>query len=72
MVVLGLFAVAILISYVLQCYVPVEIVWKTYVRPKLVEREVKKLLLWEYVLRVGLCLLTCKYTHETSRLVYYI
>ncbi|CAG9137285.1 unnamed protein product [Plutella xylostella] len=58
MVVLGLFAVAILISYVLQCYVPVEIVWKTYVRPKLVEREVKKLLLWEYVLRVGLCLLT--------------
>ncbi|KAJ2954569.1 hypothetical protein O0L34_g2858 [Tuta absoluta] len=53
-----MYAIAILISYVLQCYVPVEILWKTYIKPRLEIKGVVNLLRWEYGLRIILCLLT--------------
>ncbi|KAL1117150.1 hypothetical protein AAG570_004477 [Ranatra chinensis] len=51
-----IFAIAIFISYALQCYVPVEIIWNTYMKQKL-ENSNKKLLI-EYLMRTGVVLLT--------------
>ncbi|XP_011505457.1 PREDICTED: proton-coupled amino acid transporter 1-like [Ceratosolen solmsi marchali] len=49
-----LFAIAILISYALQAYVPVEILWSTY----LDYRIEKNKLFWEYICRTILTLIT--------------
>lgn len=57
--VLVMFAVAIFISYGLQCYVPVDVVWNGYLKPRLEAAGSQRLLLWEYGLRLFLCLLTC-------------
>lgn len=54
-----IFAVAIFITYALQCYVPVEIVWNQYLR-KYMEDSKSKLLV-EYVLRTVIVIITCKY-----------
>jgi proton-coupled amino acid transporter len=51
-----MFAIAILISYALQAYVPVEILWSTYFD----HRIKKNKLFWEYVCRTILTLITCK------------
>lgn len=53
-----IFAVAIFISYGLQCYVPVEIIWNTYLVQRLENSEKK--LLWEFVTRIGVVIATCK------------
>ncbi|XP_028156952.1 proton-coupled amino acid transporter-like protein CG1139 [Ostrinia furnacalis] len=53
-----MFAVAIFISYGLHCYVPVEVVWRGYLLPRLQAAGSRHLRLAEYALRVGLCLLT--------------
>lgn len=50
------FAVAIFISYALQCYVPVEIIWNQYLKNHL--EDSKNKLLVEYVLRTVLVILT--------------
>lgn len=52
----ALMAIAIFISYGLHCYVPVSIVWQTYVYPKV--KDSTKIIYWEYLVRVGLCILT--------------
>ncbi|KAL3274754.1 hypothetical protein HHI36_019541 [Cryptolaemus montrouzieri] len=51
-----LYSIAIFISYGLQGYVPVEIMWKTYILKHLEGSD--KLMLWEYVLRIGSVVIT--------------
>jgi len=51
-----MFAIAIFITYALQAYVPVEIMWNTYLDPRIKNRKI----LWEYVCRTGVTLATCK------------
>ncbi|XP_023937504.2 proton-coupled amino acid transporter-like protein CG1139 [Bicyclus anynana] len=53
-----MFAVAIFISYCLHCYVPVEVLWKGYLLPRVQRSAPNRERLYEYVLRVALCLLT--------------
>ncbi|RVE51554.1 hypothetical protein evm_003824 [Chilo suppressalis] len=53
-----MFAVAIFISYGLHCYVPVEVVWKGYLLPRLEAGGSQRITMWEYALRIALCLLT--------------
>lgn len=59
--VIVMFAVAIFISYGLHCYVPVEVVWRGYLEPRLrnAAASPRATVLAEYALRVVLCLLTC-------------
>lgn len=52
-----MFAIAIFITYALQAYVPVEIMWKTYLDRRIPSRK----LLWEYVCRTAVTLATCEY-----------
>ncbi|KAI8430462.1 hypothetical protein MSG28_000731 [Choristoneura fumiferana] len=70
----GLFAVAIFISYALQCYVPVDVVWSGYVRPRLMRSHATqgKLLVSEYALRIALCLLTFVFAVSVPRLGLFI
>ncbi|KAJ0183598.1 hypothetical protein K1T71_000021 [Dendrolimus kikuchii] len=58
--VIVMFAIAIFISYGLHCYVPVEVVWKGYVLPRLQSSGAppRRLFLAEYGLRITLCLIT--------------
>ncbi|GAB1868901.1 Proton-coupled amino acid transporter 1 [Camponotus japonicus] len=49
-----MFAIAIFITYALQAYVPVEIMWNTYLDPRIKNRKI----LWEYVCRTGVTLAT--------------
>ena len=53
-----LFAIAIFITYALQSYVPVEIIWSTYLKEKFEKSRYN--LLYEYILRTVLVLVTCK------------
>ncbi|KAM3969012.1 proton-coupled amino acid transporter-like protein acs isoform 2-T2 [Aphomia sociella] len=58
MSVIIMFAIAIFISYGLHCYVPVEVVWRGYLLPWLERSGSQRLRLWEYGLRILLCLIT--------------
>lgn len=51
-----MFAIAIFITYALQGYVPVEILWNTYLEHRV--RSGK--LFWEYVCRTVVTLATCE------------
>lgn len=51
-----IFAIAIFITYALQCYVPVEIVWNQYLKKHL--EDSKNKLLVEYVLRTVIVIIT--------------
>lgn len=51
-----MFAFAIFITYALQGYVPVEIIWNTYLDHRIEKRKV----FWEYVCRTLVTLVTCK------------
>lgn len=53
-----IFAIAIFISYALQCYVPVQIIWDNYIDEKY--RNSEKSGLYQLGLRIGLTLFTCK------------
>ncbi|CAG4978162.1 unnamed protein product [Colias eurytheme] len=66
-----LYALAIFISYALHCYVPVDVLWNTYLSPRL-ERGGCNLVLWEYCVRVGLCLLTFMLAVSVPRLGLFI
>ncbi|PNF20534.1 Proton-coupled amino acid transporter-like protein CG1139 [Cryptotermes secundus] len=46
-----MFAIAIFITYALQCYVPLEIVWSTYIKDRLGQASSTKKLLVEYLMR---------------------
>lgn len=51
-----MFAIAIFITYALQAYVPVEIIWSTYL-----DHHIKKnKLFWEYICRTFVTLVTCE------------
>ncbi|KAF6201670.1 hypothetical protein GE061_004064, partial [Apolygus lucorum] len=51
-----IFAVAIFITYALQCYVPVEIIWSTYMKKKYEHSEHK--LFYEYIMRICVVIVT--------------
>ncbi|KAJ8670666.1 hypothetical protein QAD02_001925 [Eretmocerus hayati] len=51
-----MFAIAIFITYALQAYVPVEILWSTYLDHRITEKKV----FWEYVCRTFITLVTCE------------
>lgn len=57
-----MFAIAIFITYALQGYVPVEIIWNTYLNQRIQNRK----LFWEYVCRTVVTLVTCKYQRGKS------
>ncbi|KAJ8737442.1 hypothetical protein PYW08_000037 [Mythimna loreyi] len=58
--VLAMFSIAIFISYGLHCFVPVEVVWRGYLLPRLSRSGAPpaRLRIAQYALRVSLCLLT--------------
>ncbi|XP_053624617.1 proton-coupled amino acid transporter-like protein CG1139 [Plodia interpunctella] len=70
--VLIMYMVAIFISYALHCYVPVEIVWRDYVKPRLEKAGSQRLRLWEYVVRIVLCLITFVLAAAVPRLGLFI
>lgn len=53
-----IFAIAIYITYALQCYVPVDIIWSTYMKKKYENSDHR--LVIEYTMRAGVVLVTCK------------
>lgn len=55
-----LLAIAIFFTHPIQCYVVIDIAWNEYIAPNLEKNSHK--LLWEYVVRTCLVLLTCKWT----------
>lgn len=57
------FAFAIFITYALQAYVPVDIVWNTYLKKKV--KKWDKVIM-EYVIRISIVLLTCEYIINVS------
>lgn len=58
-----MFAIAIFITHALQGYVPVEIIWHTYLDQKIHRRKI----FWEYVCRTIITLATCKSTFSKKR-----
>lgn len=56
-VVQGIFTVATFISYGLQCYVPVEIIWGNYL-----SKRFNGKIGWEFAVRIVIVLITCKYS----------
>lgn len=58
---LGIFTVATFISYGLQCYVPVEIIWGNYL-----SKRFNGKLVWEFAVRVTIVLITCKLNRRHS------
>lgn len=53
-----LLAIAIFFTHPIQCYVAIDIVWNEYIAPNFEKNSHK--VLWEYVVRTSLVLLTCK------------
>ncbi|CAG2064085.1 unnamed protein product, partial [Timema podura] len=51
-----MFAVAIFITYALQCYVPVEIVWNTYLKERMAKSSETMQTLVEYLMRTAMVL----------------
>lgn len=58
-VVLIIFAVSIFISYALQAYVPISILWGTYLIQKYENSDRK--LLFEFATRLAVVIFTCKF-----------
>lgn len=54
-----LFAVAIFISYGLQCYVPVDIIWNVYLVQKYKDSNNK--FVYEMLVRIVVVIVTCKF-----------
>jgi proton-coupled amino acid transporter len=61
-----MFAVAIFITYALQCYVPLEIVWNTYIKDRMANDSGRKKLLVEYIMRTCTVIGTCKCCHPCT------
>lgn len=53
-----IFAFAIFITYALQAYVPVDIIWNTYMKKRIQNWDKATM---EYLLRISVVLVTCKY-----------
>lgn len=58
MCVKGMLAFAIYITHGLACYVAIDITWNDYVAKRLGAQ--RNALFWEYAVRTGLVLITCK------------
>lgn len=54
-----LLAFAIYITHGLACYVAIDIVWNDYIGVRLLNS--KHRLIWEYLLRTTIVLMTCEY-----------
>ncbi|XP_013189148.1 proton-coupled amino acid transporter-like protein CG1139 [Amyelois transitella] len=67
-----MYTIAIFISYALHCYVPVEIVWRDYLKPRLQKKGVQKFWPYEYGLRIVLCLITFVLAAAVPRLGLFI
>lgn len=61
-IVQAVFTVATFISYGLQCYVPVEIIWTNYLSKRFGGK-----LKWEFVVRVTIVLITCEWRSSIVR-----
>lgn len=59
-----LLAIAIFFTHPIQCYVAIDIAWNEYIAPNFEKNSHK--VLWEYVVRTSLVLLTCKWTSLSS------
>lgn len=55
-----LLAIAIFFTHPIQCYVAIDIFWNDYIGSLLEKYSYK--LLWEYVVRTAIILVTCEYT----------
>lgn len=56
-----IFAFAIFITYALQAYVPVDIIWNTYMKKRIQNWDKTTM---EYLLRIAVVLVTCKYNNK--------
>lgn len=65
-----IFAIAIFITYALQCYVPVEIIWNTYMKKRYENSEHR--LLVEYIMRTGVVITTFLLAVAIPRLALFI
>lgn len=54
----GMLAFGIYITHGIACYVAIDLTWNTYIVEKITNDRYK--LLWEYVVRTGIVLFTCK------------
>lgn len=54
----GMLAIAISFTHGLACYVAIDITWNEYVKKRLSKSSPK--LVWEYVIRTLVVLITCK------------
>ena len=60
-----LYSVSIYISYALSNFVTFDILWTNWI--KLKYTDMKNKVVWEYVMRTGIVLLTCKYISICTR-----
>lgn len=54
-----LLAISIFFTHALQCYVAIDISWNDYIFPRI--EKGKRTIIWEYVLRTSIVLVTCEY-----------
>ncbi|XP_046389906.1 proton-coupled amino acid transporter-like protein CG1139 [Ischnura elegans] len=71
-VVKGMFAAAIFITYALQCYVPLEIIWKEYLVKHLQKRSPRERTLLEYAVRTAIVITTFLLAVAVPRLELFI
>lgn len=60
-----LLAIAIFFTHPIQCYVAIDILWNDYISTLLEKYRYK--VLWEYVVRTVIILITCEYTRRFLR-----
>lgn len=63
-----LYSVSIYISYALSNFVSFDILWTNWIEVKYEYTDLNQKILWEYVVRTGIALLTSKYNLCWSRL----
>lgn len=59
-----LLAFAIFVTHGLACYVAIDILWNEYIGVRLLNS--KRRLIWEYLLRTGIVLVTCEFNFTFS------
>lgn len=56
-----LLALSIFITHSLQCYVAIDISWTEYIQPRIKHTSSRNQLIWEYVVRTCIVIITCEY-----------
>lgn len=59
-----MFALAIFLSYALQMYVPIQLLWPWFLNTFQMDSESRKARLWEMVLRAVMVTATCEYSFD--------